>query len=175
MSLKETLPQGSKLRSWLDTSDSEHPKQQTQIFPPVIPPFMYTIMVSLIWECKNQQALIDKQNTIIAHFGVLFHREQLEKTKMAINNQLTIYNSQLRKMCERLIATKIQLIAAQTVIKKISIADHKDLLVKAAKYYCMMAKQFPINTWFKQIHTKITLEIKYVNHYEFHEMEQYKL
>ncbi len=174
MALKETLPQGSKLLTWLDTSDSEQPKKQQQITP-VIPPFMYTIMVSLLWECKNQQALIDKQNLTIGQFHGFFHREQLEKAKRKINSQIVIYNSHLRKMCEKLIIMKIQLKAAQSVMKQISIVDHKDLLVKAAKYYCMMAKQNPTNVLFKQLHMAITLEIKYVNHYEFHEMEEFPL
>ena len=178
MALKETLPKGSKLLTWLDNSDFEQPKQQQHQQPmvsPVIPPFMYTIMVSLIWECKKQQALFEKQNAVIAHFTAIFHREKFEKTKIAINAQIIIYNNQLRKIYETLRMKKIQLHSAQTVLKQIPIAIHKDLLVKAAKYYCMMRKNNPQDEWFKSIHIQISQEIKYVNHYEFHVMEEYKL
>lgn len=171
MALKETLPQGSKLLTWLDNSDFEQPKQQQLI----IPPFMYTIMVSLIWECKQLQELFEKKNAVIARLNAIFHQEKLEKTKRAINAQIIYDNNQLRQIYEKLRMKKIQLHSAQTVLKQIPIAIHKDLLVKAAKYYCMMRKTNPHDGWFKTIHVQISQEIKYVNHYEFHVMEEYKL
>jgi len=175
MALKETLPQGSKLLTWLDNSDFEQQQPLQQQQQSIIPPFMYTIMVSLIWECKQQQALFEKQNAAIARLNAIFHKEKLEKIKRAIHAQIIYDNNQLRKIYEKLRMKKIELHSAQTVLKHIPIAIHKDLLVKAAKYYCVMRKNNPQDEWLKSIHIQISQEIKYVNHYEFHAMEEYKL
>lgn len=195
-SFKENIPVGSKLNAWLDTSDlngSNSPdspdiktvkqpnNQQTRYTQSIptnvisIPPFMYTIMVSLIWECKTNHENINHLHKVIVQFTKLFHQEKLKSEQIKINNQLILYNNQLIKLCEKTIATKIKLLAAQAVIKKISIADHKDLLVKAAKHYAALAKHNPWISWFKEVNQVISLEIKYVNHYEFHEMETFPL
>ena len=77
MALKETLPQGSKLLTWLDNSDFEQPKQQQLI----IPPFMYTIMVSLIWECKQLQELFEKKKCCYCTFKCYFSPREIRKNQ----------------------------------------------------------------------------------------------
>jgi hypothetical protein len=140
-----------------------------------IPPFMYTFMVSLISDCRIFEQKKKQIQMSIEQLINIFNTTKYQETKVDVNQHIIIYQSKLRHMFEKSMKVKINLNAAQSVIRQISIADHKDLLVKAAKHYASLAKQNPWNGWFKEIHRLITLEIKYVNHYEFHEMEEFKL
>jgi hypothetical protein len=197
---QQELPSGSKLHCWLNDSEPKQESKENLTYsnqqkiepqkythptdfshtldyhsPIIIPPFMYTIMVSLIWDCKTNNEKINHLNKVIARFTRLFHQNKSGLIKKEINNQIITYNNQLKALYKKTIASKIQLLAAQTVIKQISIADHKDLLVKSAKHYAVLAKQNSWDVKLKHIHASITLEIKYVNHYEFNEMETFPL
>jgi hypothetical protein len=137
----------------------------------ILPPFMYTTFVILLHEMKALEFQIEKLKKIMSKFGYFFHQMTDDKQKIRINNQIILYNQQLTLLCQRLILVKIKIITAQSVIKLIPIEDHKARLINAIKYYCIFPKEQNLYHMFRNTHSSITLEIKYVNHYEFHEME----
>ncbi len=198
------LPNGSKLHCWINDSDLSEKgiltlsneqnigknievsfEQNMEIqkcnpshvhyYPMRIPPFMYTFMVSLIWECKSFESKIYKIRNSISQLFKIFNTTNSEQTRIDVNEQIILYDKNLSTLCKNFIKVKINLFSAQNVIKQISIVDHKDLLVKSAKHFCSLSKQNPWNPSFKEIHRLISLEIKYVNHYEFHDMEEFKI